>query len=297
MQWIQERKLEIAGGCLYYEVSGEEVRITRYQGRASEVEVPERIEGMPVTGIRKKAFLSRKDLERVKLPDTLEEIGDWAFACCGALEWVRLPGKDLRFGKAVFLECGSLTRITDGRDGFPAELLAAAVRELEAYYLLDMAEAGGGEWLKKWDARLLAQLHEPDLEGYSRQVLCGEEDYSSTDQGAYVNGRRRKKARLALLRCLFSRGLDRRVEEELKEYLRAHTKGGESEEAWQVILEEYGDCREYYELFAELGCVGEDNLDGILSDIGERRPEMKAYFLRRRQGQPGGVDFFSALEL
>ena len=294
---MQERELEIPGGSLYYELTKEGAFITRFQGMTSEVNIPEHIEDTPVTGIGKKAFLSRKNLRRVTLPETIMEIGDWAFAYCDALERVTLPGKPIRFGKAVFMECSSLTQITTAADSFPAELLAAAVREFEAYYLLDMTEAGCEEWLKKWDAKLKSILNAPDQEGYSKQVLCGEEDYGSTDLEAYTSGRRKRKVRLALLRCLFPQKLPPNLEKELHSYLLAHTKGGESEETWQVVLKEHGDHREYYKLFMDLGCVQEDNLNAILSDIGEEYPELKAYFLRCHKEQTESADFFASLDI
>lgn len=294
---MQEKELEIPGGSLYYEVRAEGIFITRFHGTASEVRVPERIEDTFVTGIGKKAFLSRKNLRRVVLPETTREIGDWAFAYCDALEQVTLPERRIHFGKTVFMGCGSLVRIASPTGSVPAELLAAAVRDFESYYLLDMTEAGSGEWLKKWDAKLTAILHAPDQEGYSKQVLCGEEDYGSTDLEAYKSGSRRRKVRLALLRCLFSQGLSQELKEELQGYLLSHTKGGESEETWQVVLEEHGEHREYYELFTQLGCVHEDNLNQILTDIGGESPEMKAYFLRSQEGYTQKADFFDSLDL
>lgn len=294
---MQERELAIPGGSLYYEIIHSNVRITRFRGMTSEVCVPDHIENVPVTVIGKKAFLSKKNLRRVILPETVEELEDWTFAYCDGLIQVILPRKNIRFGKAVFLECGRLQQIGDKNRSLPAELLAAAVRTFDAYYLMDLQEAGSGEWLRKWDARLLDLLHTSDQEGYSKQVLCGEEDYGSTDLEAYVSGRRKVKVRMSLLRSLHSQGLSEALRTELTEYLRNHTKGRENQETWQVVLEEYGENREYYSLFAELGCVDRENLDGILSDIGDSHPEMKAYFLRYREEQLGGQSFFDDLSL
>lgn len=304
---MQEKEWQLADASLYYEVKTESgrgsVRITRFQGLSSHVEVPELIQGLPVTAIDKKAFLSKKNLRRVSLPDTVEEIGDWAFAYCGHLAEVVLPHRAVRFGRAVFMECRELQRIsaaeqTPEKSGarFPAELLAA-VTALDAAYLLDMEAAGTEEWLARWDARLDSALRIPDQEGFSRQVLCGEEDYGSTDLNAYMSGRRKEKVRLSLLRLLFDQGLSVRRREELEDYLRAHTKGQSSQETWEVILQEHGAHREYYQLFADIACVTEENLKDILTDIGEEYPEMKAYFLRFREEAMGVSDFFAELEL
>lgn len=298
---MQEKELEIAGSSLYYEQKQNSIIITRLQGPASEVKVPEEIEGLPVREIAKKAFLSKKFLRKISLPETVEEIGDWAFAYCDNLEEVVLPGHEVQFGKAVFLDCGKLKRLyageKSGENEAVAALLAAAVTTVQATYLLDIEEAGSAEWLAKWDARMLEILNRPDEEGFSRQVLCGEEDYGSTDMNAYMSERRKSKVRLLLLRCLYHVGLDNLVRERLERYLKEHTKGCPSEETWQVILQEHGNDREYYQLFAELGCLNEENFDQVIADVGEDYPEMKAYFMRYKEEKIGYVDFFGELEL
>lgn len=306
------KEWEVAGGSLGYEVRDGKAVVTGFQGGACELEVPCRMGDCPVAAVDKKAFLSRKRLRRVSLPDTLEEVGDWAFAYCDGLREVRLPEKALRFGKDVFLECGALRRVAIyggkprdaagpyGDEGKPpgvAELLAAAVTVLDGHYLLDAREAGSREWFARWDARLVSALRTPDTEGYSRQVLCGEEDYGSTDLAAYTGGRRKEKARLSLLRLLYPQELSAALRRELEEYLLAHTAGCETDEAWRVILEEHGGDRAYYGLFAELGCVNGENLERILADVGEGFPEMKAYFLGGSLGCAGEKDYFADLEL
>lgn len=314
---MREEEWKFAGGSLYYERKGEYIEILRLSGTAWEVPVPESIGGYPVKVIGKKAFLSRKNIRRIVLPDTVEEVGDWAFAYCDGLEEISLPRREIRFGRAVFLECCSLKRVElrgcpkngepgiegeqdqAGSRGFSGEgeLLAAAVTVLDAYYLMEPREVGSEEWMGKWDARLTAVLRTHDREGYSRQVLCGEEDYGSTDVDAYESGKRQIKARLALLRLLFPEKLSEDLREELRQYLLDHTKGCDGEETWQVILQEHGHDRAYYGLFAEIGCVTAGNLDGILADAGGRFPEMTAFFLRYREEKLETADFFATLDL
>lgn len=293
-----EQELELAGGSLYYIKHNDEITITRLQGLVSEVRIPEEIEGLTVTNIAKKAFLSRKNLRKVWLPKEITEIGDWAFAYCDNLEQVFLPEKEIRFGKAVFLECSRLRFLTiEGKEKAVAALLAAAVTTAQSSYLLDVMEAGSAEWLAKWDARMLTVLHGADNEGYSRQVLCGEEDYGSTDLDAFMSEKRKLKVRLLLLRLLYPIGLAETIKEEATAYLKAHTKGCESEETWQVILSEHGNDSAYFRLFAQLDCVNADNFDTLIMEIGEDYPEMKAFFMRHKAEDIGYTDFFAELEL
>lgn len=303
---MQEKELEIAGGSLYYEQVHSGITITGLQGMCSEVQIPQMIEGFPVCAIAKKAFLSKKNLRKIKLPDTVKEVGDWAFAYCDNLEQVDLPEHAVRFGRAVFLDCGKLMRLRVGSlrtndkcdiADMVAPLLAAAVTTMQASYLLDLEEAGSSEWFSKWDARMLEILNRPDGEGFSRQILCGEEDYGSTDRDAYMNEKRKSKVRLLILRLLHAEKLSAELRSIAERYLREHTKGCNSEETWQVILQEHGNDREYYQLFAELDCLHEDNFDAVIGDIGEEYPEMKAYFMRYKGDRIGYVDFFGELEL
>ena len=302
---VQEREYSIPGGSLYYEViedpgSGNGIRITRLQGLAGEVVIPGQIDGCPVRSIAKKAFLSKKNLRKVTVPASVAEVGDWAFAYCDSLHTVVFEAGEssLRFGRAVFLECKNLRflSVNDG-DETTAALLAAAVTTADAPYLLDACEAGGGEWLEKWDARMLAVLRSADSEGYSKQVLCGEEDYGSTDAAAYESGRRKLKVRLLLLRLLYSRGLSGEHRQEMEKYLKNHTKGCEYEETWQVVLTEHGEESAYYRLFAELGCISEENFQQLLSDVGDGYPELKAYLMRYKEEKLGYQDFFAGLDL
>ena len=300
---MYEKEYEIPDGSLYYKLTEGGICITRFQGNASEVHIPDTIEGIPVTVICKKAFLSRKFLRRVYLPAAIQSVEEWAFAYSGALTEVITAVQPVSFGRAVFLDCNSLKRIVpiDAADntGFEPELLAAALLSLDAYYLLELPAVGTKEWLAKWDARLCEIMHSPDDNGYSKQVLCGEEDYGSTDLDAFMSRNREQKCRMAMLRLLHPAGLSAELNNELTEYLKNHTKGCPQEESFQVILNEHGDDKEYYELFAHIGCVNGDNINKVLESIGERYPEMKAYFIKASGTDAGSTvdDFFGGLEL
>lgn len=291
---MREREYTGEGFYLTYREQEDGLVITGFHGRVHRLPLPDEIEGIPVVGIDRKVFLSKKTLQEVVLPKKIREIGDWAFAYCSQLEKVLVGRGEISMGKAVFLDCGKLKEIGAGQTG---RLLAGAVTMLDAEYLLNPGEAGSSEWLKMWDARLEAILAEEDMEDYHRQVLCGEEDYGSTDVEAFVQEKRKKKVRLAFLRLQNDVGLAEADRERLSEYVRSHTKGKESQESWLVVLQDCPYDREVIQLFLDLGCADEGNMQGILADIGDQYPEMKAMFLRHQDQTWGYGDFFAGLEL
>jgi len=293
------------------------IAITDYKGGHAEVHVPEKIDGIAVKALAKKAFLSRKNLKNVFLPESLEEVGDWAFAYCTGLENVYLPKKNIKLGSGVFMECPKIRKIYtyeakeaermpagingSGETGRKMEkdqtaaLLAAAVA-LDAEYLLDMEEAGTEQWIWKWDARMKTIMEMEDGDGYTKMILCGEEDYGCSLE-EFIKNKRKNKVRLAMLRLLNPIGLSEENETLWKKYLLEHTKGCLSEETWEVILKEHGYEEEYFQLFADIGGIREENFDGLLIDMGENYAEMKAFFISCKERLMGGKDFFDAMSL
>lgn len=289
------------------------VEVVSYEGEDIYLTIPEKFE-KPVVSLGKKALLSCKQVRRVSLPGTIEEVGDWTFAYCDELREIRIPAKNIRFGKGIFRECGKLRFVTvEGKPKEAGALLAAAVTLLDAPYLFTPLRCGDDDWLKQWDARMLQMLRAADKEGYSKMVLCGEEDYGSRENNLdyFLNQKRKTKVRVAFMRLLNQMGLQGEVREELEDYLRTHTEGSGCsggaaagketadalDETWQVLLEEHGEDSEYYKLFTEIGCLTEDNFDRILSQTGENYPEMKAWFLKYKEENIGYKDFFEDLML
>jgi len=305
------------------------LEVVSYEGEDIYLTIPEtvRIEAQdenaavcilekPVASIGKKALLSCKSLRRVSLPGTIEEVGDWAFAYCDSLKELCLPEKEIRFGRGIFRECGKIRCVTvEGKHKDIGGLLAAAVTLLDAPYLFTPVRCGEEEWLRQWDARMLQILRAADREGYSKMVLCGEEDYGSRENNLdyFLNQKRKGKVRIAYMRLLHPLGLESGARQELEQYLREHTAGclspeeisaeredgdaGPWDEAWQVLLSEHGEDSEYYKLFTQIGCLKEENFDRILSEAGENCPEMKAWFLKYKEETIGYTDFFEELLL
>lgn len=307
---MTEKQFEQAGARYYYTISEKGAAITGYEGNKIELVVPESIEGLPVTVVEKKAFFNVPGLYRIYLSKTLESIGDWAFAHCRDLEEIYLSRKKYELGKSLFMECPALKRICLTREesgdsrkeeacrGF-GSLLASTCGVLDAPYLFQTEKVDDEEWLALWDARMLTILHGDDMEGYTKLLLCGEEDYGSreNDLDFFLEQKRRRKVRVAFLRLLYDKGLAEDNRGELVSYLLSHTKGCESEETWLVLKEEHGEDMEYISLFANLGCLTTDNFDAILLDLGEEHPQMKAFLMKYREEHLKNSDFFEKLSL
>lgn len=69
-----------------YEIRDGTVTILSYSGSRKIMRIPSRIEGYEVKAIATDAFLGNETIRRVFLPDTVREIGSWAFAACTNLE-------------------------------------------------------------------------------------------------------------------------------------------------------------------------------------------------------------------
>lgn len=276
------------------------VMLTGYRGKDIDLAIPDKIAGIPVTIVGKKAFLGAKSLRKISLPACITDIREWAFASCSNLETVFLPGRKISVGQGIFKDCIRLQKIIPAEDKEAVSyLLAAAVNKLDAFYLFDPAAAGSEEWLKQWDARMMALMEQEDAEGFSKMLLCGEEDYGSreNDLDYYMEQRRRFKVRLAMLRLMHDTGLAPDNKERLVSYLQAQKKGEHSEETWRVVLEEHGDEREYYQFLLDHNCINGENLDAVLSDMGERHTEMKAFLMNCRSRWMDVENAFGGLEL
>lgn len=303
----READLEIEGGKLRIGIQDGEAAVLSIRITQSRVVIPDVAavsdteREVPITKIERKAFLSCRQLREISLPEQLREIGDWAFAYCSNLTNVWLPRRSLSLGKGVFKDCSSLSGVfyLDGYS-IPEQqsgiLLGTVPVKLEAEYLFTPGEAGSRSWIARYDAKLQEFLNQPDEDGYTRMVYCGEEDIMA-NMDLYLAERRRAKSRLCFLRLINSVELEEEFRQELIQYLRAHTKGCESEAAWEVVYEEHGNEQEYYEAFTEAGCVTETNYDAILSEMGDQYPEMKGFLMRYHSEKMDAVDFFDLLSL
>lgn len=101
----------VPAAVLDFTVQGGEVTVTRCTlrpGGSGAVTVPDAVGGLPVTRIADGAFRDTA-VTAVTLPDTLAEIGWFAFSGCAQLEAVTLPASVTAIGYGAFDGCPLLT--------------------------------------------------------------------------------------------------------------------------------------------------------------------------------------------
>jgi hypothetical protein len=81
--------------------------ITEYTGHESVVSIPGTLSGLPVTGIGDLAFSNHR-LTSISLPDSVTNIGDYAFASCPELARVTMGTNVDHVGYAAFALCPKL---------------------------------------------------------------------------------------------------------------------------------------------------------------------------------------------
>lgn len=90
--------------------------ISKYTGNESSVEIPESINGYPVTEIGDSAFKGNFSLKNAEIPDSVKIIGDYAFNDCTGLESITIPESVEKIGKSAFFYCTRLenVNVSDG---------------------------------------------------------------------------------------------------------------------------------------------------------------------------------------
>ncbi len=78
----------------------------------SELTIPRKLGGYPVTRIDSNAFYNRKELTSVTIPFGVTSIGDYAFLGCDGLTSIIIPNSVTGIGKEAFAFCSRLTKLT-----------------------------------------------------------------------------------------------------------------------------------------------------------------------------------------
>ncbi|MHC6202863.1 leucine-rich repeat protein [Breznakiellaceae bacterium SP9] len=99
-------------GLEFKSVNGRSVTITKYNGNAATLIIPNQIQCLSVTTIGENAFWCCYGLTDITLPSSLTAIGKNAFSWCRGLTSIALPSSLTAIGRGAFYGCKGLTGIT-----------------------------------------------------------------------------------------------------------------------------------------------------------------------------------------
>ncbi|MBR5723236.1 MAG: leucine-rich repeat protein [Oscillospiraceae bacterium] len=89
--------------------------ITGYFGKATALEIPAELDGLPVRGIYSgydnSIFRGKGEVASVTLPDSLQAIGAGAFMNLRNMEEITIPDSVTSIGEKAFYDCGFLTKV------------------------------------------------------------------------------------------------------------------------------------------------------------------------------------------
>lgn len=88
------------------------VVVISYKGTATDVTIPSRYKGKPVTVIDPVAFYNNSAVTSVTIPDSVTAIPDYAFGFCSQLTNISIPNSVTFIGFSAFNSCTSLKSIT-----------------------------------------------------------------------------------------------------------------------------------------------------------------------------------------
>jgi hypothetical protein len=89
---------------------GKSVTITGYKGKATVVNIPAKIQNLPVTSVR--GFKGNTSITSVTIPNGVTSIGGSAFNGCTSLASVTIPNGVTSIGNNAFYGCTSLASVT-----------------------------------------------------------------------------------------------------------------------------------------------------------------------------------------
>ena len=95
-----------------YRESGGNITITGYTGSGGSVAIPSIMDRKTVTGIGEGAFINKKNITDITVPDSITNIGANAFSHCNGLTSMTMGSSVQSIGDAAFYGCTSLIRVT-----------------------------------------------------------------------------------------------------------------------------------------------------------------------------------------
>ena len=98
-------------GLKYTLLADDTYEVTRYDGTATEINIPLTYNGKPVTSIGDMAFYTCTSLTSIEIPSSVTNIGVGAFVSCISLTSVTIPNSVKSIGGSAFYDCYRLVEV------------------------------------------------------------------------------------------------------------------------------------------------------------------------------------------
>lgn len=290
-----------ANEAFSYEQNNNSVTILSYEGNEHYLTIPDEIDGFFVTAIAPKAFLGKKNITHLILPDSVSTIGDWAFAHMSGLQVITLPASNVTLGKQVFMDCPCISEIrVSGKSDTDSNLafyMAYVYSALKNTLLFRFEDTGSNAWYQELDDAICRFLDRPDDDGFEPVYLgwFEDEDVMTTQYPPYVQKKRLEKAALSLRRLRFPNALNNSHKSIYEDYLQNHFDTG----VWDCFLNEpYREDCGYLQLILDLSCITTDNIDCCIADCNRiGATQAVAMLINYKDTQLITDDFFDQLSL
>lgn len=287
-------------------------RYEKYNKNDINVILSSEMEGQPLTVIGTKAFLSCRQVEKLILPETLEQVEDWAFAHMKGLQEISFPAKEILFGKKVFLGCDALQKVMltfGGRpvqgqyEGIPYFLASVFRLSMDGIHgeLSNLRPAGDAEgqwqWLAQYDEALGVYLMRSDDYDFE-PAFIGWFDVEDVDDQriGYMAEQKKKKIALALKRLLYPERISEETETKLGKYL-VEKVPAQVLELMKDTDSEYAKDVKYFQIWQRIGGFEQYSSKFLLEQLEDGDPEVRSFLLKCELEEKRGEDFFGSLEL
>ena len=267
-------KLEIQGFTILCESlkhDTKDLTVTGYEGSGAVLDLSTYTQ---IRRIERKAFLSCKSIKRVKLPESIEWIDDWAFSKCTNLQTIEI-GKGFDtciFGKGVLEGCTSLTQVSFlGFSEQMSALLALTAWQMPNEHLLRSSDLGEPGWFHKWDIAFLAFLQENDEE--------------------------KQNCFLCFQRLKYDFGLEPSARAEICRYIQERSFESNHPVAWTTLLENCTEDLQYFSLYLSIVQPTKAVMERMIANINATRMQVKAFLINEASKLQEDSSFLDGLFL
>lgn len=102
---------KVRNGTMEFDVYADHAELNYYEGTDTGIQIPDKVNGVPVTVLGERAFYRLENVEQIMIPDTVEKIGMSAFYECRSLREISLPSALREIGPMAFFHADAIEEV------------------------------------------------------------------------------------------------------------------------------------------------------------------------------------------